>query len=69
MENPGQGIYPAKCPRCSRDLPKLEGVNTCPYCGMKIAPRKCLGCGRDLSLFPADIKKCPYCGRIADRYP
>lgn len=62
---PGNGAAAGQvCSGCSQELPAIEGVRFCPFCGQDIRIVACPGCGMRIE---AEWSYCVGCGRRARR--
>ena len=52
------------CAGCTRELPGIEGVQFCPFCGQNVRVVACLACGMKVE---ADWTYCVGCGTRAER--
>ena len=52
------------CSGCDRELPDIEGVRFCPFCGQDARIVACQGCGMRIE---AEWSYCVGCGRLARR--
>ena len=62
---PGNGAAVARvCSGCDQELPDIDGVRFCPFCGQDVRIVACAGCGMRVE---AEWSYCVGCGRRARR--
>ena len=62
---PGNGASAGRvCSGCDQELPAIEGVRFCPFCGQDVRVVACPGCGMRIE---AEWSYCVGCGRRAQR--
>ena len=62
---PGSGAAAAQvCSGCDQELPDIDGVRFCPFCGQDVRIVACSGCGMRVE---AEWSYCVGCGRRARR--